>query len=159
MPQPLTTWKVKRWLTCLGSSGKFRRIPWCRDGGAPCSNRQGRHHLLPPGGPSPDLIEQVRYITACAVKILPLVPGAYPLGPHAAEDEALPGCVHVKRRGLEAPDSWVEELLQFHIWTNNLWSTAKNTGISFSNSSKAGKLCYYLNILLLLIQSSSCGKS
>ncbi len=131
-------------------------------------NHQGCHHLWPPGEPAPDLIEQVRHITACSVKILPPhgpVPSAHPLGPHVAEDavgiphEALPGCMCVKCRGLEAPDSWVEELLQFHIWTNNFWSTAKITGISFSNSSKAGKLCYYLNILLLLIQSTFCGKS
>jgi hypothetical protein len=77
-------------------------------------NRQGRHQMRQPDEPAPNLIEQVRQITARVVKILPLhgrVTGAHPLGPHASKDavgiprEALPGCVRVKRRGLEAPDN------------------------------------------------------
>jgi hypothetical protein len=98
--------------------GQLRQTGEVQDAGMEvrplCSNRQGRHHLRPPGEQAPDLIEQVRHITACTVEILPPhgpVPGAHPLVPHAVVDavgiphEALPGCVRVKRRGLEAPDS------------------------------------------------------
>ncbi len=98
--------------------GQLRQIGEVHDAGMEvrplCSNRRGCHDLRPPGEPAPDLLEQVHHITACSVKILPPhgpVPSAHPLGPHAAEDavgilhEALPGCVRVYRRGLEAPDS------------------------------------------------------